>query len=142
MSVEQGKKKSGDLQAQWCPMMIDDVRLSVIIALIDGSIDVAEAATTLQKSVRQIYRMKARAQKAGIGSLAHGNRGRAPANKISAEVWEKVLALARSEYIGLSYHELKDVLAREHRILIGRESLRKQLRAAGISMKKHFSKGA
>src|SRR5215813_10231128 len=123
-------------------MVMDDLRLSVIIALIDGSIDVAEAATRLQKSVRQIYRIKARAQKSGLGSLAHGNRGRAPANKISAEVWEKVLTLARSQYSGLSYHDLKEVLAREHRISIGRESLRKRLRAAGLPLKKHFSKGA
>lgn len=121
---------------------MDEKHLDVIIALVDGRMDIGEASRKLKKSVRQLYRLKARAKSSGIANLAHGNKGRVPANKISPATWEKVIALVRSKYNGLSYYALQEILAREHGISIGRESLRKKLRAAGINQKKHFSKGA
>src|SRR5262249_16915465 len=108
----------------------------VITAWLDGKIDAAEASRALGKSLRQVYRLKARARSTGRVDFTHGNRGRVPINKIPQEVWDRVLSLVRSQYQGLSCYELQVRLADNHRILIGRESLRKRLRAAGIPTKR------
>ena len=118
---------------------MDEPHASVIEALLQGRIDAAEAARKLNRSVRQVYRIKARARSLGTSHLSHGNRGRAPSNKISAETWEKVIELASTHYAGVSSRELQELLRLEHRILVGRESLRKRLRALGIPSKKKIN---
>jgi transposase len=107
-----------------------------VLALLEGTISVEDAAARLGRSVRQVYRIRARAREQGV-SLRHGNEGRTPPNKIAPEVWEEVIALARTVYAGIPHYELQGILLREHNISVGRESLRKKLRAAGIPSKRH-----
>ena len=113
-----------------------ELRGDVLTALAKGEISVEEAAARLGRSVRQVYRIRARARKLGASQLRHGNVGRPPANKISAEIWEQVVSLVRSKYAGIPYYELQEILLRHHNISVGRESLRKRLRAAGIPSKR------
>jgi transposase len=115
-------------------------RGTIVLALLEGRISVQEAARKLGKSVRQVYRIKARARERGV-SLRHGNEGRTPANKIAPEIWNEVIELARTVYAGIPYYELQEILLTEHSISVGRESLRKKLRAAGIPSKRDSPKG-
>lgn len=106
----------------------------------NGGLDVESAAKTLDLTVRQVYRLKAVAKRQGISGVLHKGRGRTPPNKIPLELWDMILGLARGEYRDLNDYELREVLARNHKILISRESLRKKLRAAGIPPKRKRNK--
>lgn len=114
----------------------DELKRRVIKDLLEGKTNVQRAATKLNRSVRQVQRLKARATKLGLSQLIHASRGRRPTNKISPEIWERVISLVRSKYSGIAFAELRDILERNHSIVVGRESLRKQLRAAGLPPKR------
>lgn len=105
-------------------------------ALLRGEIEISDAAAMLQRSARQIYRIKAEVKEHGVAFLAHGNKGRRAPNRIAQETWERIIELARTTYSGVAYADLTEILATEHHIRVGRESLRKQLRAAGVLPKR------
>ena len=114
----------------------DELKREVMKALLRGEIEIPDAAAMLRRSARQVYRIKAKAKAYGVGLLAHGNKGRRAPNRIGDETWERVIELARTMYSGVAYAELTEILITRHHIRVGRESLRKQLRAAGISPKR------
>jgi transposase len=113
----------------------DAERLTIIQALMNGTLDTRSAARILDLTERQVYRLKARAKSKGIKHVLHKGKGRTPSNKISVEVWETILRLVQGQYRRLNDYELQEALARNHNIYISRESLRKKLRAAGIPPK-------
>ncbi len=116
--------------------MRDQQRIEAIQALMDARVTVAEAAQVLGRSERQVWRLLARAREDGLAGLLHGSRGREPVNKSDERLWQRVLKLAGERYGGVNDRHLQELLAREHSIEVGRESLRKQLRGAGIAPKR------
>ena len=119
----------------------DAERLTVMQSLVNGALDIHSAAGILGLTVRQVYRLKARAKSKGIRHVLHRGKGRTPPNKIPAEVWDKILCLARGLYPALNDYELREALARNHKILISREALRKKLRSSGIPPVRKREKG-
>ena len=111
-------------------------RLEIIQALIEGKLDVEDAATLLSLSVRQIYRLIARADEGSISSILHANKGRVASNKIADQLWERILLLVKQHYQGVNDRHLQEILRREHSIEVGRESLRKRLRLEGFAPKR------
>jgi transposase len=107
----------------------------VIQAVIERRMGVERAAHILNRSIRQVYRLVSKARKLGVSNIAHGNTGKTPSNKIGEEVWNKVLLLARTRYRNSNDYQLQRILKEEHNLTISRESLRKKLRASGISPK-------
>ena len=95
--------------------------------------DVEKAAALLNKSVRQVYRLLSKVRNQGVSSIVHGNTGRPPSNKIDDETWSRVLHLARTQYRNENDYQLRKLLEEEHNLKVSRESLRKKLRAAGIT---------
>jgi transposase len=57
-------------------------RFAVIQRLIDQQITTQEAATLLNLSPRQVYRLKARVLQEGEERVLHKNRGRKPAHAL------------------------------------------------------------
>ncbi len=116
-------------------------RIEIISAVIAGKIGVADAALLLALSERQVYRLMAKAQAEDIRQVLHGNKGRAPANKMDDHFWAEVLALVKERYPGVNDLHLQELLEREHEMEVGRESLRQRLRSAGLAPKrKHRQK--
>ncbi len=111
-------------------------RIEIIQAVIDGKLDVEDAATLLSLSVRQIYRLIARADQGSITSILHANKGRVASNKIADQLWERILLLVKQRYQGINDRHLQEILKREHSIEVGRESLRKRLRSQGFAPKR------
>jgi transposase len=111
-------------------------RIEIIQAVIEGKIDVEDAATLLSLSVRQIYRLIASADEGSITSILHANKGRAASNKIADQLWERILLLVKQRYQGINDRHLQEILKREHSIEVGRESLRKRLRLEGFAPKR------
>lgn len=116
--------------------MKDQQRIEVVQALMDARLTAAQAAQVLGRSERQVWRLLARAREDGLAGLLHAGRGREPANKSDGRLWQRVLKLAGEKYRGVNDRHLQELLAREHAIEVGRESLRKQLRGAGIAPKR------
>ena len=107
-------------------------RLGVVRQVVERRLSAAEAARQLGLSERQVYRLAAKVRAGESGDIRHGNVGREPANKIDDGLWHEVLRLVRDRYMGLSVRTIRQALMRDHGIDVGRESLRKRLRAAGI----------
>lgn len=116
--------------------MRDQQRIEVVQALMDGRLTAAEAAQVLGRSERQVWRLLARARADGLAGLLHAGRGREPVNKSDERLWRRVLKLAGEQYRGVNDRHLQELLAREHGLAVGRESLRKCLRSAGIAPKR------
>jgi len=116
--------------------MKDKNKIEVIVAVMDGKIEVRDAGKILSRSCRQIYRMLARIRKEGISGLIHKNRGRKSLRRINDKTGDKIISLVRGKYGGINDTHLKEILEREEDIKIGRETLRKMLRKAGIAAKR------
>lgn len=116
--------------------MREKTRIEAVQAVMDGRLTVAEAATVLNLSERQVYRSLAAARDEGLAGLVHGNRGRAPWNKSDEAFWKSVLRLAQKRYTDVNDCHLQELLEREHAIEVHPEALRRHLRAAGIAPKR------
>jgi len=116
--------------------MREKTRIEAVQAIMDGRLTVAEAATVLNLSERQLYRLLAAARTEGLTGLVHGNRGRAPWNKSDEVLWQSVLRLVRKRYTDVNDQHLCELLEREQAIQVHPEALRRRLRAAGIPPKR------
>jgi transposase len=111
-------------------------RIEIIQALIEGKIDIEDAARLLVLSQRQVYRLLAKVEQGDISSALHGNKQRQSPNKIADQFWDDILLLVKQRYQGINDRHLQEILKREHAIEVGRESLRKRLRLEGLAPKR------
>jgi transposase len=116
--------------------MREKTRIEAVQAVMDGRLTVAEAATALNLSERQLYRLLAAARECGLTGLVHGNRGRTPWNKGDETLWKNVLRLVQKHYMDVNDQHLCELLERNHSIHLHPEALRRCLRAAGIAPKR------
>lgn len=98
---------------------------AVIDRLIRHAITEIEAAELLQKSVRQVRRMKQNVQRSGVIGLVHGNTGKLPWNKREKGVIDHIVTLYETKYIGFNCLHFQDMLERNEGIVIPREPLRR-----------------
>src|ERR1700755_409189 len=115
--------------------MKEKTRIEAVQAVMDGRLTVAEAATVLNLSERQVYRSLAAAREQGLAGLVHGNRGRVPWNKGDEALWRSVLQLVQKRYRDVNDQQLCELLERDHAICLHPEALRRHLRAAGLAPK-------
>ena len=108
-------------------------RAWVVTRLAAGQVTVEAAARQLDLSVRQVFRLQAAERDLGPAGLVHGNRGRCSARRTDAELMERILTLAAGPYAGANDCHLAELLAERDRIVIGRSTLRRILRGAGIA---------
>lgn len=110
-------------------------RYKLILDAIEGSRTVAEVATLLGVSERHVKRLKKGVREHGAESLAHGNRGRRPANAKSQEIASLVVELATTDYRNTSCEHMSELL-REHKdIDISAKSISRILKQAHISLR-------
>ncbi len=84
-------------------------RYEIIKDLIAKKIDGTEAAKLLNRSIRQVKRIKKTVSDKGIKGIIHGNRGQASHNKIDLQITAKA-----KEYLKEIYHDFNPLLAQEH----------------------------
>ena len=92
-----------------------------------------QAATLMGLSARHTRRLLAAYRKDGAAALAHGNRGRRPANATPDPLATDVALLARTRYVGVNHTHLSELLREREGIDIGRNTLRKILTDAGVN---------
>jgi transposase len=102
-------------------------RLLVIGKVDRKEIGAPQAAVVLGISLRQLRRLVAGYRVGGAEALAHGNRGRKPANATAEAVRQRVLDLARSRYIGFNTQHLTEKLTERDGIDVSRSTVRRLL---------------
>lgn len=115
--------------------MRDQQRIEVLQRVMDGRVQIKEAQRLLNRSERQVYRMLSALRRKGIPGLIHGNRGKESKRKLCFEKKEKILELAKKKYVGFNDTHMKEMLSKNEKIQIGRETLRSYLRKAGLKAK-------
>jgi transposase len=111
-------------------------RLDVVGKLERGALTVAEAATALGISERQMKRVRKRVAQGGDKGVVHGNTGRAPSNKLSELVAKRIVELRRSKYDGFNDQHFVEKLLEEEKLSISRASVQRLLRRVGIGSPK------
>jgi transposase len=81
-------------------------------------------------SCRHAKRLKKQAE-GGIRGLAHGNRGRTPANALDPALRARVLELSEEKYPKFNDRHFAEMLAEREGIRVGRETVRLIRRSAG-----------
>ena len=107
-------------------------RLLVLNEVIRGRLTAWRAGELLGLSERQVRRILAAYREEGAAAVAHGNRGRKPANALGESIREQVAELARTKYAGFNQLHMAEMLRDEERLEVGRSSVRRILAEAGI----------
>lgn len=108
-------------------------RLQSLNGVLEKYWPMQEAAKVMGVSERHGWRILAAYRKEGAAALAHGNRGRIPANVTPQAIREQVISLAMGRYNGVNHTHLAELLAERAGILISRSTLRRVLTEAGLS---------
>lgn len=106
--------------------------LSLVQRVERGEISLVEAAASLGRTIRQMRRIRSRVAERGAGAVVHGNTGRSPGHRISAELRAKIVALRQGKYDGFNDHHFTEKLVEVEKIAVSRETVRRLLRAEGV----------
>src|SRR5271155_765929 len=107
-------------------------RVTVLSQCVQQNLTCARAAELLDLSPRHIKRLKARYRQGSAAALAHVGRGRPSHRRLPERTRARVLALARTRYLGFNDHHLHEKLVEQEGFSLSRETLRRLLRASGI----------
>lgn len=105
-------------------------RMRVIEKAVDGRLSVREAARLLQRSERQVQRLKRRFQPNSTDWVRHGNCGQSKPWALDPVLRRRVVELARGKYAGFNDSHLQQKLVENEGITVSRESVRRILRQA------------
>ena len=97
----------------------EQARLQVLNSLLTGHMTTEQAATLMGVSTRHTRRILAAYRRDGAAAIAHGNRGRRPANATPETVAADVVVLARTRYAGVNHTHLSELLREREGIDIG-----------------------
>jgi transposase len=110
----------------------DQQRIDVLARWREGALTVAEASALLGTSERTTWRLRRRFTTLGVEGLIHGNRGRASPQRLAEATRMRIVELAGTRYRGVNDSHLAELLAKDEGIDIGRSSLQRLLRQAGL----------
>jgi len=107
-------------------------RLQTLNGVLEKHWPMREAAKIMGVSERQGWRILAAYRKEGAAALAHGNRGRTPANTTPLALREQVVTITKERYSGVNHTHLAELLAEREGIMLSRSTLRRLLTRAGL----------
>src|SRR3990170_4666643 len=107
-------------------------RLLVLTHVLAGELDDHAAAAVLGLSVRQVRRLLDRYRADGAAAFIHGNRGRAPVNRVDEAIRAQIVALATTTYAGFNPVHLAETLAEEVGLVLSARTVRRVLVSAGV----------
>jgi len=98
--------------------------VDIVAKVVEGKIDIVNAAKLLNKSRRTIERYLKKYQKVGIQFVVHQNTGKLPSNKTCDEIKRSVQSLIKKKYFDVNLTHLGELLGEDENIQVKRESLR------------------
>ena len=111
----------------------EQARPQVLNGLLAEHMTLDQVATLMGVTTRHTRRILAAYREQGAAAVAHGHRGRRPANATPDAVVADVIRLARTKYEGANHTHLSELLSERDGIDIGRTTLRRILVNAGLS---------
>lgn len=108
-------------------------RLLVMNELLAGRLTGQEASEMLGVTLRHTRRLLAAYRQEGAVTLAHGNRGRKPINKLEEGIAAEILKLAQGEYADYNDSHFTEELAERHGIHVSRPTVRRIRRGNGLA---------
>jgi len=117
-------------------------RMQVLEQVVRKSLSLKAGAMLMKVCYRQAKRLVARYRREGPKGLAHRRRGQAAPNALGPEIRERVLALHREVYSQFNDTHFVEMLEEREGLRIGRETVRRWLREAGIRPKRRRRVGA
>ena len=116
----------------------EQTRLQVLNSVLADQVPVCQAAEVLGVSERHMRRILAAYRKEGAAALAHGNRGRRPANTTTeTNKMTYVVQLARTRYARTNHTHLTELLMEREGIDLSRSTVRRILVSAGMDSPRH-----
>ena len=115
----------------------EQARLHTLNWVLEHQMEVEEASCVLGLSERHVWRILAAYRKEGAAALAHGNRGRRPANITPEEIRDRVITLAGRRYTGFNHTHLTELLAEREGVTLARSTVRSILVGAGLASPRH-----
>ncbi len=110
-------------------------RLPVILETLTGKRTIADAAMKLGLSERQVKRLKKGVKEHGPGFLAHGNRGRKPANAIPGDVKRLVVEMATGDFRDTSCQHMSELLLEHMSVEVSAKSITRILHNAQAKLR-------
>jgi hypothetical protein len=107
-------------------------RLDVVERIERGEMTIAEGATALGISARQMKRIRKRVGKEGARGVIHGNTGRSPKHRTTDLVRTRIVQLRRELYRGFNDQHFTEKLVEVEGLKISRPTVRRVLRDARI----------
>jgi transposase len=111
-------------------------RMQVLDQVLKGALTLKAAAPMMKVCYRQAKRLLARYRREGPRGLAHQRRGQPARNALSPKVRRRVLGFHRDKYAQFNDSHFVEMLAEREGLRIGRETVRRWLREAGIRAKR------
>ena len=107
-------------------------RLYVVQQVVERTLRQRAAAELLACSVRQLRRWVVRVRQAGPPGIVHQLRGRPSNRRHPVRLQQRVVQLWQTQYRGFGPTLTQEKLAERDHIRVGRETVRRWLRAAGL----------
>ena len=111
-------------------------RYKIISEVKEGYLRVKEAAEILGLSERQVYRIKARVEREGVGGIIHKGKGKKSPRHLPKKVRDKIEHLYKTKYRGFNLSHMTEFLNSAEKIRVSRESVRQILLEKGSYIKK------
>jgi transposase len=111
-------------------------RMRVFREVAEKRMTLVVAAALIRTSYRQAKRLKARFAHADGKGLIHRNRGRTPANALNEDTRTRVIELHSQRYPDTNDTHFTELLREREGIDLGRETVRRILRGAGLPPKR------
>jgi len=111
-------------------------RFRVVGLVESGRITLEEAAVKIGVSYRQAKRIWKRVREKGAQGLLHGNAGRSPQHRISDSLRKCIVELSCQKYAAFNDRHFGEQLLEQEGMALGRETVRKIRREAGILPKR------
>jgi len=111
-------------------------RMRVFREVAEKRMTLVVAAALIRTSYRQAKRLKARFAHSDGKGLIHRNRGRTPANALNEDTRTRVIELHSQRYPDTNDTHFTELLREREGIDLGRETVRRILRSAGLPPKR------
>lgn len=99
-------------------------KILLIDECLKGIRSTKEVAHLLAISIRQVQRLVRKVRETGRAtSVLHGNREKKPHNRLTEDIYNRIISLALGDLIDLNYAHLRDVLEEEYNICVSRSTI-------------------
>src|ERR1700743_3212589 len=106
--------------------------LEIVCKIETGKLTRPEGQKLLQISARTLRRYLKDYRKKGIGFVRHGNRGRAPKNKLAPELKNQVQGLMKEKYFDFNMLHAMEKIKEEIGVTVTRETMRRWCHEIGM----------